>query len=60
MQISYEIDSLYQQIHISSHITKTSYIQYLIAFENFKFANFNPLLQIFAEIEFFLGLNLKG
>ena len=50
MQIFAEIE-LYSPIQISSHITKTSSIRYFITNENFKFANFNPFMQIFAEIE---------
>ena len=46
MQVSYEIDSLYQQIHISIHITKTSYIQYLTSEETFKCPKSNPFMKI--------------
>ena len=50
MQIFKENVSLYLTIQISNHITTASYIQYLISFENSKFSNFNPFIQIHAKI----------
>ena len=50
MQIFKVNVSLYLTMHISNHITTSSYTQYLIFYENFQFSNFKPFMQIHAKI----------
>ena len=58
MQIFAEIEFIFNNTHFKPYY-QNKLDSILLTNENFKFANFNPFMQILAEIEFILIISNK-